>query len=205
MKNFNFAKITKINKFLILIASLLLGVNYIAPLWNISLWAPQYPEGLSMAIWSHKFSGDVSTINILNHYIGMQSIQEASFPELKYFPMLFGILMGFGIVTSLIYNRYLVYLWSISMLSFALWGLYDFWNWEYNFGHNLNPDAAIKMEDMTYQPPLIGVKEFLNIQAASWPDLAGIAFSISVILAIVASVLVFIFTTKKPLLAESKF
>ncbi len=171
-------------KIIIVFACGLMSLSFFLPLWKITIWAPQYPEGLSMQIWSHKFSGDVQTINILNHYIGMQMIQESSFPELKYFPTVFGVLIIFGLVVAFLNSKKLIYLWTVSVLSFAIWGLYDFWKWEYNFGHNLNPDAAIKMDDMTYQPPLIGTKEFLNIQASSWPDLAGYGFAISVVLGI---------------------
>jgi copper chaperone NosL len=33
------------------VASLLLLVAYLAPLWRIELVAPQYPEGLGLRIW----------------------------------------------------------------------------------------------------------------------------------------------------------
>lgn len=178
----------KLTRILVLIASVLLVLTFFFPLWRISIWAPQYPEGLSMQIWSHKFTGDVQTINILNHYIGMQAIEESSFPELQYFKIIFGILIGFGLLTTLINKRFVVYMWTLSMLGFAFWGLYDFWKWEYEFGHNLNPDAAIKMDDMVYQPPLIGTKQFLNIDATSLPEFAGYAFALSVFLAVAASV-----------------
>jgi copper chaperone NosL len=74
-------------------------------------------------------------------------------------------------------------------VGFAFFSLYDFWKWEYEFGHNLSPDAPIKMEDMVYQPPLIGSKDFLNIQASSWPEIAGLAFAVSVFLAVVVFII----------------
>jgi copper chaperone NosL len=49
----------------------------------------------------------------------------------------------------------------------ALW---DFWRWGYEYGHNLDPNAAIKVQDMSYQPPLIGYKNLLNFTAYSGPD-----------------------------------
>jgi copper chaperone NosL len=192
----------KLNRIGILLASVLLVTTYIFPLWSISLWAPQYPEGLSMQIWSSKFTGDVQTINILNHYIGMHAIQESSFPELQYFKIVFGILIGLGLLTAFFYKRVMVYIWTTSMIAFALWGLYDFWKWEFDFGHNLNPAAAIKMEDMVYQPPLIGTKEFLNIQATAWPELAGYGFTLAVLLSIAATVVCYI-ESKKSVSAKS--
>ena len=66
-------------------ATLLLA-TFFFPLWQIQLWAPQYPEGLFMSIWTSKLSGDVNNINVLNHYIGMHKILAKDFPELKVLP-----------------------------------------------------------------------------------------------------------------------
>jgi copper chaperone NosL len=52
----------------------------------------------------------------------------------------------------------------------------DFWRWEYNYGHDLNPDAAIIVPGMSYQPPLIGYKQLLNFGAYSMPDIGGWIF-----------------------------
>ena len=46
---------------------------FTAPLWNISMKAPQYPQGLSLDIYAHKVEGgnagnDIQEINTLNHY-----------------------------------------------------------------------------------------------------------------------------------------
>ena len=63
--------------------------------------------------------------------------------------------------------------------------LYDFWSWGYEYGHNLSPDAAIKVPGMSYQPPLIGYKELLNFGAYSIPAAGGwvfVAVGITVIL-----------------------
>ncbi len=54
--------------------------------------------------------------------------------------------------------------------------MYDFWRWEYNYGHNLNPEAAIIVPGMAYQPPLIGFKQLLNFGAYSMPDIGGWIF-----------------------------
>ncbi len=49
----------------------------------------------------------------------------------------------------------------------------DFYLWEYDYGHNLDPTAAIKIPGMSYQPPLIGSKPLLNFNASSWPGPGG--------------------------------
>lgn len=143
------------------------------PLWNIDLEAPQYPEGLTMQIWLSKLSGDVSTISGLNHYIGMKAISEEMFPEFGYMKyIVIGIIIS-GLIVSLLKKKWLLAFWFISFLLIAALGVYDFWLWEYDYGHNLDPRAAIKIPGMTYQPPLIGCTELLNFYACSFPSTGG--------------------------------
>ncbi len=175
-------KMGTLSRILFALASVLLLLTFIFPLWKIQLWAPQYPEGLSLQIWSSKFTGDVGTVNILNHYVGMAKIEEANFPELSFFPKLFGLLAVACLLVAIIGRKSLARLCSIGLLLFSFWSMYDFYAWEYKFGHDLNPDAAIKMDDMIYQPPLIGEKDFLNITAASWPDFGGYSFMVAIII-----------------------
>ena len=66
--------------------------------------------------------------------------------------------------------------------------MYDFWRWEYNYGHDLSPDAAIKVPGMSYQPPLIGFKQLLNFGAYSIPALGGWLFIASGILVLIACI-----------------
>jgi copper chaperone NosL len=49
----------------------------------------------------------------------------------------------------------------------------DFYRWEYQYGHNLDPTAPIQVPGMAYQPPLIGYKQLLNFSAYSAPDKGG--------------------------------
>ncbi len=177
-------KLNQRSRILILVASLLLGLSFLFPLWQIEIWAPQYPEGLFMQIWTSKIAGDVRNINILNHYIGMHAITPTDIPELSYFPKIFAGLLLFGLLTAIVGRRILHYLWTGGLVAFALWALHDFWAWEYRYGHDLNPNAAIKMDDMNYQPPLIGSKELLNITAWSLPHVAGYAFMLAIALAV---------------------
>ena len=52
----------------------------------------------------------------------------------------------------------------------------DFYRWEYNYGHNLDPTAPIRVPGMSYQPPLIGYKQLLNFGAYSIPAAGGWIF-----------------------------
>lgn len=157
------------------IAALLLVGLYLFPIWSISLEAPQYPEGIGLNIWINTIKGksvqDLQNINGLNHYIGMQPIEPDSIPELKLMPPIIGFMMVSGLLIALFGNRKWILSWLILFVLLAIAGLVDFYLWEYNYGHNLDPNAAIKVPGMTYQPPLIGSKKLLNFNAVSLPHI----------------------------------
>jgi len=160
-----------------IIGSLLLLALFFLPMWNISLEAPQYPEPIGMDIWINKFAdhnpNDIKNINIMNHYVGMKDIPE-SIPEFEIFPIVVVIMSLLGVIVGFI-GRYQLYLiWFILAVGLGTTAMYDFYQWEYDYGHNLKGNAAIKFTDaegepMAYQPPLIGKKRILNFNAISMP------------------------------------
>jgi copper chaperone NosL len=149
----------------------------IFPVWRIELSAPQYPEGLELKIYANKLGGDVEVVNGLNHYIGMRTLHENDFFEFTILPYIIGAFVLLGLVAALINRRWFFITWVASYLLFALVALVDFYHWEYNYGHNLDPTAPIQVPGMTYQPPLIGFKQLLNFGAWSVPGIGGIIFT----------------------------
>ncbi|MFN8343486.1 MAG: nitrous oxide reductase accessory protein NosL [Spirosomataceae bacterium] len=190
--------IHKLSRVSIAVASLALIATYFFPLWRIDLWAPQYPEGLVMKIWLSKLSGDVEIINGLNHYIGMAHIKEEMFPEFKILPYAVGFYIVFGLLTALLKSRKMLLSYFFLIVLAGIAALYDFWNWGYEYGHNLSDDAPIKVPGMAYQPPLIGYKELLNFGAYSMPDTGGWIFVGLGIVVITALVYEFYFSEKIP-------
>ena len=80
---------------LVVVAALMLAAVYLFPLWNLTMFAPQYPDGLRMDIYSYKLEGgnhgqDVKEINLLNHYIGMKDLVAEDFTEFKWMPFVVG-------------------------------------------------------------------------------------------------------------------
>ena len=175
-----------LTRVLILISATLMLGTYFLPLWHILLDAPQYPEGLELKIWLNGLSGNISQINGLNHYIGMKFIVADDFKEFKILPYVFGLLTLIGFAAAIAKSRKLLWVWFIGLCLFAVVGFTDFYIWEYNYGHNLNPHAAIKIEGMTYQPPLFGYKQLLNFTAGSLPDTGGVLVGLGGVLAAAA-------------------
>lgn len=168
---------TNRSRILVLMAALVLGLGYVLPLWKIDLEAPQYPEGIGMRIWVNTISGtnpnDLDNLNRLNHYIGMKEIVPDSIPELRFMPWILGGLICLGLLTALVRSRKLLLAWAAVFFLFAAVGLVDFYRWGYDYGHDLDPRAAIKVPGMAYQPPLIGSKKILNFTSHSWPASGG--------------------------------
>lgn len=162
-----------ISRLLIAVGSLSLIATFFLPIWRIDLWAPQYPEGLSMQIWLTKLTGQVEIINGLNHYIGMAHIKEEMFPEFKILPYCIAAIIALGLLTAFLKSRKILIGYLVILLGSGCLALYDYWQWGYQYGHNLSDDAAIKVPGMTYQPPLIGYKELLNFGAYSIPAAGG--------------------------------
>lgn len=173
-----------ISRALIAISALLMISAYFVPLWQILMWAPQYPEGLEMDIWINNITGDVKIISALNHYIGMKHIEVEMFPEFTYMIYIVGFLIAFGLVTALLNKRVVLWIFVLLLVATGVAALVDFWLWGYDYGHNLDPTAAIIVPGMSYQPPLIGTKQLLNFTAFSGPDIGGWIFMVSALLVI---------------------
>jgi copper chaperone NosL len=155
--------------------ALLLAILYV-PMWRIDLDAPQYPEGLSLLIFANKLGGNVDIVNGLNHYIGMKTMHTEDFIEFKILPYAIIFFAALFFLTAILRNRKVMKVLFILFLSFGIIAMADFWKWEYDYGHNLNPEAAIIVPGMAYQPPLIGFKQLLNFGAYSTPDTGGWLF-----------------------------
>ncbi len=166
-------KLSAISRIIAAIAALSLIGALFLPVWRIELTAPQYPEGLVLQIYADRLGGDVEVVNGLNHYIGMRTLHEKDFVEFQVLPYIIGILAFFGLLSAIINRKWFFYMWAGFFLLFAITAMIDFYRWEYNYGHNLDPAAPIQVPGMSYQPPLIGYKKLLNFGAYSIPDKGG--------------------------------
>lgn len=175
---------------LLISAIAILGV-FIFPLWKISLHAPQYPQGLGLEIWVDRVEGatphDLQNINGLNHYIGMKTIHPEAIPELRYMKFFAAGLSLLGVAAAMSRRRWALLAWTALAVVLAGVGMVDFYKWEYSYGHDLNPDAAIKIPGMSYQPPIIGTKQLLNFTTTAYPGIGGLLAMLAVGAAVILS------------------
>ena len=180
----------KASRVMILVAGMLLASLFFWPMWRITLRAPQYPDGVHMYIYIDKIGGategTLQNVNILNHYIGMKPITPDAIPELKYMPRIVIFFIVFSVLTAALDRKWIYWIWGISFVLILCIGIYDFYLWEYDYGHSLDPKAPMKFEGESFQPPLLGTKQIINFTATSVPHIGGYLMLISAFLGIAA-------------------
>jgi hypothetical protein len=178
----------RLPRLLLVLAALCLVPAYLAPLWNMTMFAPQYPDGLRLDIYSWKLSGahagqDVREINVLNHYIGMHDLETASFTEFKWMPFVLGalaLLFLRAAVHGLLGHALDV---LVLYLYFALFSLWSFGFKLWSYGHDLAPTAAVKVAP--FMPPLFGHEKLANFDVYSYPAAAAYALgAVALVLAL---------------------
>ncbi len=167
------SSIEKVNRFLdspldvgprilLVLAFLCLVPTYFAPLYNMTMFAPQYQEGLRLDIYSYKLVGgnegqDVKEINVLNHYIGMRDLVTEDFTEFNWLPFAIGI-FGLLFLRAAVLGK-ASHLVDVAVL-FVYFGLFALWSFGYKmyqYGHTLDPKAAVRVDP--FMPPHVRLQE----------------------------------------------
>ena len=165
----------------LLVAAALVAVlaNFL-PLWNLTMFAPQYPDGLRLDIYSFRLQGgnrgqDVREINLLNHYIGMKHLDAEDFTEFKWLPFVIGIL-GLLFLRAAVMGK-VTHLVDVLVL-YVYFGAFALWSFAYKmywYGHHLDPNAAVRVPP--FIPPLFGYKKLANFEVYSYPAIGSYALA----------------------------
>lgn len=166
-------QLSAFSKVLLFLSGLLLVISIFFPIWKIELSAPQYPEGLVLKLFAFKIDGDVDIINGLNHYIGMKTLHTENFIEFKVLPIILEVFGLISLICSFRGIKKALLPIFVFFIFFGIIAVLDFYRWNYEYGHDLDPNAAIRVPGMAYQPPMIGYKQLLNFGAYSIPDIGG--------------------------------
>jgi hypothetical protein len=174
---------------LLALAAVLLLAVYLFPLWNMTMFAPQYPQGLRLNIYSWKLDGgnggqDVHEVNVLNHYIGMSALSTESFDEFKWIPFVVGAL-GLLFLRAAVHGRMAGLLdVTVMFLYFAAFSLWSFGARLYGYGHHLDRAAPVQVPG--FMPPLFGYRKIANFEVYSYPGPASYAMGFVLVLLVVA-------------------
>ena len=179
-------------RILLVLAFALLLPTYLAPLYNLTMFAPQYQDGLRLHIYSYRLVGgnggqDVKEINLLNHYIGMKDLAAEDFTEFKWLPFVIGI-FGLLFLRAAVMGK-MTHLVDVLVL-YVYFGAFALWSFAYKmywYGHNLAPTAAVRVDPFT--PPLFGYKKLANFEVYSYPAAGSYALAAVALCLVLAFVL----------------
>jgi copper chaperone NosL len=167
------------SRILVLAAAVLITGSLALPLWHMTFVAQQYPEGLDLWIYSHDLVGgnegnDLTEINVLNHYIGMAELKPADFNELKWLPLVIGLIIVLTLRVAAIGDlRSLV---DVMVLA-AYFGAFSLWSFWYKlsyYGANLDPRASVQVDP--FMPPIFGYKLVGQFDVWSYPTWGSYLF-----------------------------
>jgi len=185
-------ELTARSRELIILGVLLLIPVYFLPLYQMTLVATQFPDGLLLDIYAHKLEGgktaardDLREINTLNHYIGMRPLLESDFSELKWIPLAIGAFALLALRAVVLGKMSKLIDVVVLFIYFGLFSAWSFYQRLYDYGHNLDPTAPIKVPPFT--PPPIGTQKIANFTVTNVPGPASylmIAFAVCLLVAV---------------------
>lgn len=177
------------SRFMILAGALLVVPTFMVPLWQFKFESDRYPDGLILDVYSHTIEGgtesDLLEINALNHYLGMQPIEEDEIPQFNWFPFLLGvtIMLALRVVVLGKMSKLIdLFFFTVYLEGFAFW---SFWNMMLDYGARINPFATVRIEP--FVPPLIGSVNIAHVQMSSNPAW-GVLFLLLIPVAFLAAV-----------------
>ena len=160
-------------RLLLIVSAVVLAVTLTQPLWRLTMFAPQYPDGLRMDIYTQQLQGgrngqDIKEINLLNHYIGMRDLTTEDFTEFKWMPFAIGVLALLFLRAAVLGTMGALVDAAVLFVYFGSFSLWSFGYKLYLYGHNLAPTAAVKVPGFT--PPMFGYKQIANFEVYSYPQ-----------------------------------
>lgn len=184
--------LTMRSRIVALVAALLLIPALLLPLYEMTLYSNQFPDGLYLSIYSYTIEGghtanrdDLREINTLNHYIGMRPLLESDFSEFKWIPLALGIFFIL-ILRAIVIGKMSKLVDLVAMFGyFGAFSLWSFYHRLYQYGHNLDPSAPVKVPP--FMPPMFGSQQMANFTVYNYPG-AGSYFLMAAILLLVVAV-----------------
>ena len=160
------------------------------PVWYVSLEAPNYPkeafpDGIPVYFHVDGYSGDVSEMNTINHYIGMYPMEYGGNIEraiAPYYLLVATILM----LLYLYYNGRLNFLLLIPTIIAPVLFMSAFVGWLYWYGHNMQEWGAFKIKP--FMPTALGDGKVAQFTTHSYPS---IGFWVMIIMSVLCILAIF--------------
>lgn len=140
---------------LLLLSVVLLAISNTFEYWNLTLNAPQYPDGLKVTLFTHKLEGDVREVDGLNHYIGMMPLGDAAGFERSIAKVALSAFILLGILAAMLRPVRAAWL-ALPIILFPMAFVADLYFWLYKAGHDLDPMAALSSSVKQFTPAIFG-------------------------------------------------
>lgn len=170
-------------------AAALIAASYFLPFWQITLHAPQYPDGLHVRIVGTGTQGDVSEVDELNHYIGMMRMEDLARTEQRLWPLGVALLVLVLLAAIFLRSRWAALL-ALGAATYPVVFAADLYHWLDYSGHHLDPTAPLSGAISPFMPAFVGsrmVGQFETVAAFGAGFWLAVAASVLEVLAAVGS------------------
>lgn len=147
------------------------------PIWRAQFSAPQYPQGLEIAAYGNKVTGDLGEINELSHYIGMPSFDFVAMPEMRLWPLVILVAVVAAVLAVVTRRRWLRQLSCAGLWLIPIGALADVQFRLWQVGHSLDPLSAIRVSPFT--PRVVGPTTLMNFTIHAFPGTALILIAVA--------------------------
>jgi Na+/proline symporter len=130
--------------------------------------------------------GDVTEIDIINHYIGMQKLEDAAKNERALAPYVLIVLSLFAIIIAANPRKKISKILYLPIMGFPAAFVVIFYIWLYRFGHELNTAAPMRLKPFT--PTILGTGIIGQFSTFAIP---GLGFYLSCFSAVIIGLMIY--------------
>lgn len=158
-------------------AAILLVISIFTPYWQDTMYAPQYPHGLTVVSYVDRLTGRVHEIDLLNEYIGMKPLEDAASVE-KHTAVVIIVALALLVIAAVEIHSPWTALLALPALFFPIGFIVDLQFWLANFGLHLDPNAPLNMAVKPFIPRVLGEGQVGQFVTIALP-LAGLYLSVA--------------------------
>lgn len=160
-------QLSRASRLIVVLATLAILPSIFLPTWTMRMRAPQYPDGLELQIYPTTVEGDLTEVNLLNHYIGMQEIAPDEFPEFRFIPFFILRFFALALLAAMVGRMPIAALGWIDFVVFGAVMMFTFQHWLVRYGNDLDPAAPLNFDPFT--PKVLGTTTVGQFEVTSLP------------------------------------
>jgi hypothetical protein len=172
---------------LLVFAGALVVISLFLPYWQITLHAPQYPNGLHVQAYATHLTGDVFEVDGLNHYIGMMKLEAAAPLERAVAPFAVPLIALLAVASFWLRGIWRM-LARIPIIIYPVVFVADLFGWLYYAGHSLDPYAPLSSSIKPFTPYILGTGTIGQFSTVAAFQSGALLITIAAIVVLVLSI-----------------